>query len=65
MREGERIITPSMTAWPPTGRDGMGASGYAHGPRPGADAGREPCEGRYWPVVSLVSGVSAFAFFGA
>src|SRR6266487_4284459 len=23
-RDGERIMTPSMTAWPPTGRKGMG-----------------------------------------
>ena len=60
MREGERIMTPSMTAWPPTGRNGMGPPDARTAPGR-RWTGREPNAGRYCPAVSGFSGASAGA----
>src|SRR5262245_44557388 len=46
MRDGERIITPSITAWPPTGRNGTEdppkhTNGSPPGPMPGVEPSRD------------------------
>src|SRR5207249_7981006 len=38
--EGERIITPSITAWPPTGRNGIGSSTVQNASVPRLHPGR-------------------------
>ena len=65
MREGERIMTPSMTAWPPTGRNGMGPPRMRKAPGRARRPGREPEERSYCPAVSGVAGVSDAAAVSA